>query len=244
MQKTAPPIFIDLGDILSIRLSPRLQRIADYIPAGSRVIDVGTDHAYIPIWLLQTGRADHAVAADIRSGPLGRAAADAEKYEVSDRLQLLLTNGLSGVAPDSVDTVIIAGMGGETILGILEASPWALEKRLILQPQTKPELLRAWLGERGCRVSDASLVYDTGRIYLVWLIARGEMRPAPAVDPVLVEKRDPLLRPFAEDQIKRLRKQIQGMERSASSDRSLLAGLKEMLNAYLELYEEVVLWQA
>lgn len=229
---------------MSIVLSSRLQKIADYVPAGSRVIDVGTDHAYIPIWLLQTGRSDTVTAADVRPGPLSRAASDAERAGVSDRLRLVLTDGLCGVSPESVDCIIIAGMGGETIIHILSAAPWALDKHLILQPQSKIGELRAWLGENGCAISDASLVYDTGRIYLVWKIARGCMRSAPAVDPVLVEKRDRLLKPYAEDQIKRIRKQLAGKESAVAADPQELTSLRARLDAFLNLYEEVCTWQA
>ena len=229
---------------MSIALSSRLQKIADYIPTGSRVIDVGTDHAYIPIWLLQTGRSDTVTAADVRPGPLSRAKSDAEKAGVSDRLQFVLTDGLCGISPDMVDCIIIAGMGGETIIGILQAAPWALDKHLILQPQSKINELRDWLGENGCAIGDASLVYDTGRIYLVWNVCRGSMRSAPAVDPVLIEKRDKLLKPYAEDQIKRLRKQLSGKESAVVPGQEEISQLRGRLDAFLNLYEEVCAWQA
>lgn len=229
---------------MKLTLSDRLQCIANYVSAGSSVVDVGTDHAYIPIWLLQCGVSARAIATDIKPGPLRRAAADAEKYGVADRLRLLLCDGLAAVEPESVDTVILAGMGGETIQGILAAAPWALEKRMIIQPQTKPELLRAWLGAHGCRIADGSLAYDSGRIYLVWAVAAGRMAETVAVDPVLLEKRDPLLKPYTEELIKRLRKQIQGMEQSCRSDQALLQELRQQLAALLEIHREVVSWQA
>ena len=77
-----------------LKLSPRLQCVADYIRPGDRVIDVGTDHAYIPIYLLQNGITQFVTATDIRSGPLQNAAADAKKYQVADQLTLLLCDGL------------------------------------------------------------------------------------------------------------------------------------------------------
>ena len=91
---------------------------------------------------------------------------------------------------------------------------------------------------------DASLVYDAGRIYLVWLVGRGKMECCAAVEPQLLEKRDPLLRPYTEDHIKRLRKQIQGMERSQKADKALLSALKIELNEYLSVHTEVLKWQA
>ena len=228
---------------MKVTLSSRLQRIADYVPAGSTVIDVGTDHAYIPIYLLQNGLSGKAYASDVKSGPLQNAARDAEKAGVAENLSLTLCDGLALCDPETVDTVIIAGMGGETIMGILAAAPWTKGKRLILQPQTRFSELRAFLRENGYRIADASLVYDTGRIYTVWLVTAGEMAPCGAIDPVLVEKRDPLLKPYTEDLIKRRRKQIQGMEASKTADPAALAGLKAELEELLKIHKEAEQWQ-
>ena len=227
---------------MSIALSPRLRRIAEYVPPGSTVVDVGTDHAYIPIWLLQEGRSERAYATDIKAGPLSRAEADAERYGVTERLTLLLCDGLALCPPEAADTVILAGMGGETMMGILERSPWALGKRLILQPQTKWELLRVWLAEHGLAVLDASLAYDTGRIYLIWLVGPGRQDPAETVDHALLDKRDPLLKPWLEDRIKRCRKQLRGLESAREPDHEELEKNRRELSRLEEIYREVVQW--
>ena len=229
---------------MPITLSPRLRRIADYVLPGAVVADVGTDHAYIPLWLLQSGVSERAVATDIKPGPLRNAARDAERSGVSDRLTLMLCNGLAGVDPDSVDTVIAAGMGGETIQNILAAAPWSWEKRLILQPQTKLYELRRWLRAHGMRIADAALSYDAGRLYLVWLVEKGEGEPGDfPIDRALIEKRDPLLRPYLEEQIKRLLSQTQGMARSAGADAETLCRLQTELGELQTLYQEVKTWQ-
>jgi len=228
---------------MKLNLSPRLQRIADYVRPGDTVIDVGTDHGYIPIWLLQNGISARAVATDLKSGPLANAAKDAEKHGVSERLTLLLCDGLATCTPDMGNTIIIAGMGGETIMGILAAAQWSIQKRLIFQPQTKLPELREWLRTHGYAIRDAALSYDAGRIYLVWLVEAGEMAKCPTVDPPLLEKRDPLLRPYAEDHIKHLRKQIQGMSGSARVEQSQVDALKAELNDYLDILKEAENWQ-
>ena len=226
-------------------LSKRLQRISDFIPPGDRIIDVGTDHAYIPIRLLLTDPAATAVATDIRSGPLERARADAEYYGVSDRLKLLLGDGLSPCSPDSGDTVILAGMGGETMIAILSAAPWAREKTLILQPQTKTEELREWLSSNGYAIRDAALVHDTGRLYLVWRVTAGEMpRLIHGVDQALVDRRDPLLKPWLEDQIKRLRKRLNGLARAREQNADLAEGLQSTLKELEIMHKEASSWQA
>jgi tRNA (adenine22-N1)-methyltransferase len=226
-----------------MQLSKRLQRIADYIRPGDRIIDVGTDHAYIPILLLLKYPDTKAVATDIRSGPLNRARLDAEYYHVADRLELRQCHGLSFCEPDSVDTVIIAGMGGETIIGILSDALWTRQKRLIVQPQTKQDELRAWLGSHGYQISDASLAYDTGRIYLIWLIEEGNMPQFHGVDNALLMHRDPLLRPYLDDQIKRIRKRLHGIEASANPDEKILKTLQDRLSELESIYKEVSAWQ-
>ena len=226
-----------------MQLSKRLQCIADFVLPGDRIVDVGTDHAYIPIWLLQTGRVAAAIATDLRAGPLERARLDAEHAGVADRLQLRLCDGLAGTKAEEVDPVLIAGMGGETILHILAEAPWTKEKRLILQPQTKQEELRSWLGANGYTISDAALAYDTGRIYLVWLVGAGEMPPFSGVDAPLLAHRDALLRPYLDDQIKRLRKRLHGVEAAARPEEALAAELRTQLAALETIYHEVTKWQ-
>ncbi len=128
-------------------------------------------------------------------------------------------------------------------MSILAAAPWAGEKRLILQPQTKYFELRAFLRENGLRIADASLVYDTGRIYRVWLVAAGESDNCGWVEAPLLSNRDPLLRPYMEDMIKRLRKQIQGLERASHTDELQLKALHSELDEYLRVLEESKTWQ-
>ena len=227
-----------------MQLSGRLQRIAEFIRPGDRIIDVGTDHAYIPIWLLLQNPSATAIATDIRSGPLERARADADYYGVADRLTLLLCDGLSLCTPADADTIILAGMGGETMIGILSAAPWALGKRLILQPQTKQDELRAWLGDNGYAIRDAALAYDTGRIYLVWYVEAGEMPPFRGVDSALLLRRDPLLKPWLSEQIKRLRKRLNGVQQSREKKAELTEALQCELEALEKIYREVETWQA
>ncbi len=151
----------------SLKLPPRLQAIADMVPEGCSLADVGTDHGLVPIFLLQTGRIRSAVASDIRPGPLSRARANASAQEVTG-IRFVLCDGLAGVSPEEADTIVIAGMGGETIAAILAAAPWARRDRtLLLQPMSRPEILRRSLGEMGLRIEEERLVQDNGKIYTV-----------------------------------------------------------------------------
>lgn len=94
--------------------------------AGGRLADIGTDHGYLPVWLLQEGRIPSAIASDVGAEPLEHARRTAEEYETQG-LDFRLCDGLSGIEPEETDTVVIAGMGGETIRDILRAAPWAAD---------------------------------------------------------------------------------------------------------------------
>ena len=160
-------------------LSPRLQSVADLVPRGARLADVGTDHAYLPVWLILQGVIATAVVSDLRRGPLDRARETAAHYEVSDKLSFRLCDGLSAVRPDEADTISIAGMGGETIAAILAAAPWTArgDYRLILQPMTAQEDLRAWLSSHGYAIEREVLTQEGRTLYDTLLVRPGEMAP-------------------------------------------------------------------
>lgn len=160
-----------------IRLSARLAAVAALVPAGASVVDVGTDHAMVPVWLVQAGVSAHVLATDIRPGPLQSAAALLERTGTGDRILLMQTDGLAGIAPGAYDTVIIAGMGGETMASILSAAPWTRSGTLlILEPQSKQAELRRFLVKSGYAIMSERLVADAGRIYPI-LTARGGVSP-------------------------------------------------------------------
>ncbi|MCD8144322.1 MAG: class I SAM-dependent methyltransferase [Oscillospiraceae bacterium] len=160
-----------------MQLNARLWAVAEKIPPDCRLLDVGTDHARLPIWLLQHGRVRSVIASDLRKGPLEQARKNLLKYRIGERIQLRQCAGLTGVSPEETDVISICGMGGETILHILEDSPWAREKRLILQPQSNLALLRRFLQENGYAITEELLCQDRGYFYVVWMVSAGEMPP-------------------------------------------------------------------
>lgn len=153
-----------------VELSPRLEAVARLVSQGARLVDVGTDHAYLPVWLLQQGRLDHAIVTDLRSGPLARARATAERYGVTDQLSFRLCNGLSAVSADEADTITIAGMGGETMAQILEEAPWLQNTcyHLILQPMSSIPDLRKWLSEHGFFIEEEHLSCEGNSLYNIF----------------------------------------------------------------------------
>ena len=193
-----------------LQLQPRLQLLADMVPQGARLADIGTDHGYLP------GRIASAIAADIGPEPLAHARRTAEEYGAA--LDLRLCDGLRGIAPHEADTVVIAGMGGETIIQILTDSPWPRTSgcTLLLQPQTKVELLRRWLSENGYACRDERLVWDKGKLYVVLQMAAGEaFTPEEArLYAGFCLENDPLYGDYLDAQLRRLRRRLEGLHRS------------------------------
>lgn len=150
-----------------IRLSPRLRKIAALVPDGCTVADIGTDHAYIPAYLAENGIIRHAIASDIRSGPLARAEATVKRCRLEGTVETRLGAGLERLAPGEAEVIIIAGMGGVLISEILEAAPETVSgaKLLILQPMTAVLELREYLSGNAYTVSGEYLVRETGKMY-------------------------------------------------------------------------------
>jgi dinuclear metal center YbgI/SA1388 family protein len=158
----------------TIRLPERLRAISELIPEGAFVADIGTDHGILPVYLAQSGRTRHIIASDIGAGPLSSARRTAEKHGVGDMIRFVAAPGLEGVGETEADTIVISGMGGETIAGILMGAPWTKHRgvRLILQPQTKIGVLYDFLRENGYHIINAGPARDRGRRYTI-ILAEG-----------------------------------------------------------------------
>ena len=202
-----------------LALQPRLQLLADMVPAGSRLADVGTDHGYLPVYLLQQGRISRAIASDIVDGPLQHARQTAAEYEV-DGIDFRLCPGLDAIAPHEADTVVIAGMGGETIQAILTAAPWTADGShlLLLQPMTKVEYLRKWLVDNGYAFTEERLVWDKDHLYPVFAVRGGTQPPLTAAQQyggVLLDG-DPLYGAYLDERIGKLQKAVEGLQKSSA----------------------------
>ena len=150
-------------------MDKRLESIADLVRPGARVADVGTDHAYLPVALVGSGKCPSALACDVKAGPLQNARRAVEAAGLSDRIECRLGDGLSVVGADEADEVVIAGMGGETIAAILAACPWSGEpgRRYLLQPMTHAEDLRRYLFENGFEIEREQTVAVGRHAYLI-----------------------------------------------------------------------------
>ena len=151
-----------------IPISPRLLCCASLLK-GDVICDIGTDHAYLPAYLVQSGKAKQVIATDVKQGPLDSAKGTLKRYHVEQDIRLVLSDGFDKVNPKGVTDVVIAGMGGETIRDILAAPKAEFIKKgvnLVLQPMTKAEILRPWLAKHGFAISKEIAVKDT-HVYTV-----------------------------------------------------------------------------
>ena len=147
-------------------LSNRLMSAVGFV-RGGMLADIGTDHAHLPVYLYNSARIQGAVAADINRGPLDRAKANIALCGAEKGVTTVLSDGLAKIEPYHPDDIVIFGMGGELIVRIIDAAPWVMDPsiRLILQPMTKQEEVRAFLLERGFAIVDEALTEDDGKIY-------------------------------------------------------------------------------
>lgn len=158
------------------RLSKRLQAAADFVTQGSRFADVGTDHGFLPIYLVQSGRCPRAVAMDIREGPLERAQEHIAAAGLEKLIQVRLSDGMQELSEGEADSVAIAGMGGLTVIHILEEAQEKLAgfQELILEPQSDIAKVRRYLREHHLCIDREDLVYEAGKFYPILHISIGK----------------------------------------------------------------------
>ena len=229
-----------------MELTPRLRTVAELVPHGARFADIGTDHAYLPAWLIMNGIIDYAIAADLRQGPLERARDTAEKYSVSERMDFRLCDGLTGVGAEEVDTIAIAGMGGETIAHILTCAPWTKQPgiTLILQPMSSQQDLRQWLGANGYRIEKECLAREEKTLYNILLVKPGEMsNMTPAELFAGKQSADPLRGEYLLHLIAKINRALVGQRSAAHRNETSILEFERMLEGLNAMKEEWDAWQ-
>ncbi len=152
-------------------MSERLSAIAESLPSGGVVCDVGSDHGALPLFLIQEGKIRHAIVTDLNAPPLARAKAAFQKAGLEHKADFYLTDGMEEVLPHGADSYVIAGMGGETIAGILSRALDRIPKGTFfaLQPMTKSEALRCYLCENGFLLEDEIAISENNKCFLIFL---------------------------------------------------------------------------
>ena len=183
-------------------ISKRLSIVASFVPQGAVLLDVGSDHAYLPIELVESGKIERAIAGEVVVGPYQSAVKNVETHGLVDKIQVRLANGLAAFEEtDQVSTITIAGMGGRLIATILEEGLDKLSSvnRLLLQPNNREDELRVWLQAHGFQIVAESILEEAGKYYEIIVVETGimnlsasEVRFGPFLSqeasPVFVEK--------------------------------------------------------
>lgn len=188
---------------MKLPLSDRLLACCQFVHPGDRVADIGCDHGYLGIHLLQTGVAKSVIESDVNEGPLQSAMRNAVKFGTKNKMTFCLSDGAQNI-PRDFDVMVCAGMGADTIISILTAAPWLKEGnyRLVLQCQSKRPELRQWLSQQGYRISRETLAKDGKFVYSIMDVtyAPGEpLTPAQCyLSPQLLESNHPLLEEYYE----------------------------------------------
>ena len=195
-----------------IKIDDRLTQIASFIRKGNIAADIGTDHAYLPVWLIQNAICDKVIAGDINEGPCKRAADNVRLYGLEDKITIIQTDGLNGIDKYQPDDIIVAGMGGELIRDIISASEYVknIGVRLILQPMTRVPLLRKSLIENGFGIIDETLAEDDRRLYEIIYVEYGTAEQYSELELLLgkknIENRHPLFEKLMKKKLRELEK--------------------------------------
>lgn len=228
-----------------MRLKGRLLSVAEMVPPSRCVVDVGTDHGKLPVWLVKRGIAESAIVTDISAASLKKAEALIRAHGLEDMIEARVGDGLSVIHPGEADTVIIAGMGGVLIRDILKSAPQVTStvKTFVLQPMKSQGLLRKWLVDNGYAIVDESLAREKDKFYEVMVVQQGKQHIHHDVyydiGYMLIKKQHPLLKEFIEYKMAKTAAIIEQLESRGTPDSK-----KELeeFKRKLEDYKGVYLW--
>ena len=222
-----------------MKLSKRLAAVAALVPQGAVIADVGTDHAYLPVWLCEAGTCPAVIATDVAVGPLESAERNAVQSEFAGKIDCRLADGLKGIRPGEADGAVICGMGGALMTDILAASPDVRESLefLVLQPMSEAAEVRKYVVSAGYRIEAERIVKEGHKLYEIIKAVRGEERAVPEwqyeTGPRNWEEKPPFLRDLIEEIIRKKKRLRDGLlkSRTGRSERT------EMLAAEIEEWE-------
>lgn len=225
-----------------MRLSKRLEAIAELVPQDSSVLDVGSDHALLDIYLVETGRVRQVIASDVHEGAYLQGKQNVRRAFLEDQIDLRLGDGLSVLTPqDSVDTVVIAGMGGNTMVEIFRAAPEELTRipRLVLQPNNAIVAVRETLTQEfSYQIEEERLVKEHGIIYTILAFTKGDCRYSDSellMGPQLLQQKDELFYEVNQKLIQSYQDLLKKIPESAVSRRQHIEQIVEQLQK--QLYE-------
>lgn len=219
-------------------MTPRLLAVCSLVPKGTSVIDVGSDHAYVPMYLVKSGKAVRALATDVHDGPVKRSRENIEKQGLGTQIKTQKADGLFGVDTASYDTIIIAGMGGKLIARILENCDNLSGKTLILQPMTATAELRAFLIQNGFCIRLEKLALEGEKLYTVLLASSGNPSSYTEIELLLGKnmEEDPLYPMLLQKTYAKLQKRLHGLEKAKNIGKTRISELKRILEEIEKRY--------
>ncbi|MDO4307306.1 MAG: class I SAM-dependent methyltransferase [Eubacteriales bacterium] len=233
-----------------MQLSLRLSAIAEMVTEGSRLVDVGCDHGYLPVYLVLNHKIPGAIAMDVRKGPLSRAKEHLEEYGLGKYIETRLSDGLHALKPGEGDTLVIAGMGGPLMEKILTEGEAVLDgfQELILQPQSDIPHFRHFLSEKGWTITEEKIILEDGKFYPMMKAVRNPGKEVPVYSKMeewfgklLLKERNPVLKQYLERElgIRReiLKKLAEAPAGSALERMKEIEEEKQLILAALKLYE-------
>lgn len=230
-----------------MELSKRLQAVADLVSPGGTVADVGTDHGYIPIYLIETGKSTKALAMDVNAGPLLRASEHIREHGLDEQIETRQSDGVKKLQPGECDCVVIAGMGGGLAIKILEEGETVFRslKEMVLQPQSEISKVRAYLNTHGYAIVAEDMVYEDGKFYPMMKVINGQASAYTELElrygKGLLENRNPVLKEFLTKELKVKSSILQNISMESGSHiearrRELEGELEEIKDALQRYY--------
>ena len=233
----------------NIQLSKRLSAIGEMVTEGNRLVDVGCDHGYLPVYLVMNHRIPGAIAADVGKGPLERAREHICRYHMQNYIETRLCDGLSGISAGEGDTLVIAGMGGPLMEKILSDNPEVRDsfQELILQPQSDIPHFRHFLMSNGYRITEEKMILEDGKFYPMMKAIRDQKRNEswPPLEEMfgkyLLQEKNPVLQQFLQREL-RIRQNILTKLQKAETEetkkrRNEVEEEKQLILAALNIYE-------
>jgi len=217
------------------KLSKRLERISCYIPEKSRLADIGSDHAYLPISQVKSGRVVFAIAGEVAIAPFRKACAQVQRSELEEQISVRLADGLNAVsAEDDIDTIVIAGMGGALIAKILnnglKTGRLTGNERLILQPNVCASKLRFWLMNHNLEIIAEEILEEQLKIYEIMVVQKGESdysKKELFFGPFLFKEKNDLFKKKWRQELARNRQILLSLRKATNIDISKIEALKE-----------------
>ncbi len=223
-------------------LSPRLLKIAQMVEFKTAA-DIGTDHAKLPVYLVEKGVCNHVIASDVANGPVLACKKTVTESGFEEFINVRKGDGLSSLSAGEADTVIIAGMGGDLISEILgKGIDIAVgTKEIILQPMTHVPQLRRFLHDNNFAIADEILVCEKEKIYVIIKVTNGVNQYCDEFDyvlsPILLKKRDPLLKAYLKKLIKKYSAELQGLKKASIYDEKSIVSTSVIVDKLEKIYE-------